>query len=338
MLFSKSEKLFSGNKDVDREILLRIDSDKDFIRRCSVNQYTKNLCDENLFRRRLEFKYPDSIKYKPKDMSWKDFALENIFVYADRLKRYFDFNYKEGDPRDIFKILEIKNPEVALEMAARKNYTDVVEYFIENESIEEYDWDYILNFGTKNKNKKIIELAISQGATNFETGLKIAAEVNDKNLINFFMKLGAKNFNLALVGAAKSGDVDLINYFLEKGGSDWNAILLGASSGGHYNLVLDAIKEGEGTKFDFKNAFILAAGSGNMELIKFLEKILREMNLLDQYVITNAVHDSVISHPENQIEVYKYFEDLGYNNWDYVINYAKLNDNTEAFEFFKSKL
>ena len=57
---------FTGVKDVDKELLLKMD-DRDFIITCRLNSYFKNLCSSNdflLFKKRLQLFYPDTLKFR----------------------------------------------------------------------------------------------------------------------------------------------------------------------------------------------------------------------------------------------------------------------------------
>jgi len=330
------DKLFIGDKNVDTEILLRIEDERDLLYRCNVNKYTRKLCDDNFFRRRAQMKYPNSLLYKNKETSWKNFYL-NLIYYIDKLEREYKFDYKFGDPEEIYNILLIDNKDVALERAAKANYTDLVEYFINNHLVDEYeDWIYILQFGAQNKNKKLIEIAISKGANNFDDGLRFAALNQDEELIRYFMDKGADP-NLGLFGAAEAGNVNLINYFLSKGGNDWNKVMLGAAKGGHYNLVLDAIKMGnkENTVFKFENGLTNSVSSGNLDLVKyFIEK----ENIKDQNSISNAVISVIYNNPKNAIDILNYLETQGFNNWDFGLMISNNNKKNKFIEYFKNKL
>jgi hypothetical protein len=79
----------SGNKDVDREILNKVD-DIELLNVCSIDKYTWNkVCDDNFLRRRLS-KYSDIEKYKKENKRWKRFFLK-VTNYIILLNR---FNYK----------------------------------------------------------------------------------------------------------------------------------------------------------------------------------------------------------------------------------------------------
>ena len=51
-------KSLSGIKDIDKEILLKMD-DKNFLKACSLNNYFKNeVCDDVFLKKRLHQTYP----------------------------------------------------------------------------------------------------------------------------------------------------------------------------------------------------------------------------------------------------------------------------------------
>lgn len=97
----------TGNKDVDKLILEKIDSDRDLLKTCSVNSYFKNLCDDDFFRKRLRQKYPFLFDLKSKEISWKNYYLKSVY-YIDKMKREYDFDFTSksfGTPKEYYDIL-----------------------------------------------------------------------------------------------------------------------------------------------------------------------------------------------------------------------------------------
>lgn len=128
----------SENLDADREILLRINDERTFLSVCAVDKYARKLCNENLFRQRMELRYPRAAKEKPSDMSWRKYYLLNQY-YADKLKTDFDFDYHDGDAPYFYKFLQSftgVSPEDLFStrvIEALGNNIDLVNYFIEAE-------------------------------------------------------------------------------------------------------------------------------------------------------------------------------------------------------------
>jgi hypothetical protein len=327
-------KLLSGNVDVDREILFRVEDDEDLLRVCSANKYAfKEVCNDKFFQNRTVKKFPKTVPLKPKEMTWKNYYL-NLLYYIDKLKREYDFDYKgERDPEEIYNILLIDNHEVGLERATQKNYTNLVKYFIDKGLVDEYeDWDTILGEATGNENKELIDIAIERGATDFDHALYEAAKVNNKELIKFFLDKGADS-NRGLSGAAERKNVNLINYFLSLKNDvwSWNEIMLGASEGGHYDLAMEAIKNGDREILIFDNAMFLSAESGNLDLLKYFIEVEQTNEPVN---ISNAVVSVIRKNPKNAKEILNYLETKGFNNWDYALQWAKFFKRDKLIKFF----
>ena len=103
----------TGIKDVDREILSKVD--EELLKVCSVDKrFWNDVCDDNFLRRRLTSKYPGIEKYKE---TWKEFFLKWTF-YISKMKEDYEYDYTEGDfKNDCFilfanKIMEI--PKIGL--------------------------------------------------------------------------------------------------------------------------------------------------------------------------------------------------------------------------------
>ena len=90
-------------KDIDREILLQAD-DETLLKMCVLNKnMNKNVCNNDLFRRRMEQRYPHLIPKEVKD--WKSLYLKTIY-YIGKLKEEFDFKFVDGNPEKYFDILQ----------------------------------------------------------------------------------------------------------------------------------------------------------------------------------------------------------------------------------------
>ena len=95
----------SGIRDVDREILSKID-DKELIKVCSIDKYTWNIvCDDAFLRRRMLGKYSEIEKYKKEGESWKQFFLRSLY-YIALLKEKFDYGYEYGNFQTQLEIFE----------------------------------------------------------------------------------------------------------------------------------------------------------------------------------------------------------------------------------------
>ena len=99
------ERSFSKNKDVDREILQRL-NDMDLFQTLLTSKYFKEITNNDAFwRNRLLTKYPSAVPYKQhSDISWKNYYLSTVF-YVNELKEKGDYQYIDGDPKFLYKYL-----------------------------------------------------------------------------------------------------------------------------------------------------------------------------------------------------------------------------------------
>ena len=99
-------------KDIDREILLKLKDDKEFLKSCNLNNYFRNeVCNDNFFRTRLSITYPNTLKYKTKKQTWKQYFLEVIY-YLAKLEENYQYKYEDGNFKiqlEIFKQSKDKN-------------------------------------------------------------------------------------------------------------------------------------------------------------------------------------------------------------------------------------
>lgn len=77
-------------------------SDEDFLKICFPNE---ELCNENVVKSRLLEKYPDTLMFKPDDMTFRNFYLKVVY-YVAKLKETFNYNYTKGNPRFIYSDLK----------------------------------------------------------------------------------------------------------------------------------------------------------------------------------------------------------------------------------------
>ena len=94
------------NRDIDREILLKIKDDKEIILLCNSNKYFFfNVCDDGFFHRRLQEAYPDTIPLKLEKENWKTFYMRMMY-YVFRMKEIYKYEYKGGNPIVSYDILQ----------------------------------------------------------------------------------------------------------------------------------------------------------------------------------------------------------------------------------------
>ena len=163
----KEQKGFqSHGKDIDREILLSIDNDKQLLEKCRLNKYFFNeVCDDTFFKNRLIQKHPNTLKYKEffKNLSWKQYFLQVVY-YIAKLKEDYEHDYTDGNFKKQLELFQEsrnnmdyflykssfygelslvkealkrrayihKNNDLALRRASQHGHLEVVKYLVEH--------------------------------------------------------------------------------------------------------------------------------------------------------------------------------------------------------------
>ena len=81
---------FTKNKDVDREIMYRL-NDKDLFNVMLTEKYARGLIDEIFWMNRVLHRYPGTFKYKEAHTTWKKFYLSIILCEENQNKIWIRF-------------------------------------------------------------------------------------------------------------------------------------------------------------------------------------------------------------------------------------------------------
>ena len=227
--------MLTGNKDVDREILLKL-SNRDLLNACASSKYALNeVCNDTFFYNRLSMTYPELISSKPYKMKWRQYYL-NIIKNIYKLDEDFGFKYttkSKGSPMEYFKMISEDNFEKGFETAVLEGKKDLAEYF--KEKLDDYIYNIAFILAVKSNDKETIDYLIelggdTLGGNDWNNGLFEAANNGNLEFINFFIEKGA-NINEGLKGASKRGDMELVKFFIEKGANQWNEAIIYSSYG-----------------------------------------------------------------------------------------------------------
>jgi ankyrin repeat protein len=242
--------MFSGNKDVDRLILLKLDSDREILNVCSLDKHNK-ICNEDFFRNRIYQKYPKSIPFK--FSTWKKYYLFLIY-HIDKMKE-LNFDFTDGDAGSYYKILNQNNREESLITAIREGYLDLVKHFLKDVVPQKTNDNFYMIYAAQNGHKNIVDYLIERGADNWNGGMAGAIKGNHRDLVNFFIKNGANNWNKGVYVSAMMANTDLLTFFMRKGGTSKAAALDGSAYGGQLELVKIFFEKGAR---DINSALIFA--------------------------------------------------------------------------------
>ena len=274
--------LFTKNKDVDREILLRIDNDKELLNICNLNKYALSLCNESFFRNRLALTYPESysiiLENKPSGMKWKEYYLKIIY-YVAKLAEEYNFQFVEGDPEKYYKILKEPLEYKQMYEASKNDYLDLIIYFIE-ESSEKYTWSDVLKWGISGAAEKghldlvkyflsLIDTNIPEYKPDFLSKAINNTSLQDINMFDYLLKEGADP-TAQIYSAAKRNNIKMVKYFISKRDNiDLNYTTFGSLRGSNNEISKYLISLGAD---DWERFLDISKQEKNDEMIKYFSE------------------------------------------------------------------
>lgn len=111
------------------EYILNFATDRDIINMLSSNKKFRN---EELFERVMRKRYPLVVRFKEKDMSWKEFFIQTVY-YLSKLEENYNLPYLQTldfDPKHIYTVL-LRYPSI-------KQRTKSIVYLYRNSYNKEY--------------------------------------------------------------------------------------------------------------------------------------------------------------------------------------------------------
>ena len=321
-------KNFTKIRDQDREILFKLEDDKELLQVCSLSKYTLSLCNEDFFHNRMKQKYPE-VK-KPENMTWKNFFLQTVY-YVAKLKEEFNFVFlpTSDDPKGYYKLLqENKSKQYMLEFSAIKSWLDMIKYLLHRpDEGDELELDYVIISASRgndsNKTMKIIKYLsdyVTPAANDIDVMFLNAASKGNMQLIKYLESFNP-DYNFGLQGAAENGNSQLIEYFIGKGANDWAKGIYGAAYAGREDLVFNFISR-KPENLDLNKALFFAGKSGNELLVQYFYDLgATDINL-------GLVGAAMGNHKK----LVDKFIKLGADNWHSAKNATK--PGSEMYQFF----
>lgn len=221
----------SGIKDLDREILSKVE-DIELLKVCSIDKYTWNIvCDDNFLRRRMT-KYPDIEKYKSGEESWKKFFFRAAH-YIHLLKTKYRYEYTVGDFEIQYYIfnmfindVEDKN-ELLIECTRQEELPLIIWCLKEGANIH-YRQDYALSLACESENLEIVNYLVNAGANvNADNDYSLrnvgANVITGENRFEIVKILVSKGANIhagneeILRYSSRRGDLEIVKFLVERG-------------------------------------------------------------------------------------------------------------------------
>jgi hypothetical protein len=255
-------KSFTGLKDADREILMKIDSDQELLSTCLLSKYSLSLCNDDFYHNRMILKFPYLLSFYPKNTDWKLAYLQNMY-YIGKMNEEYGFSFEQpingysssGIPRIYYQVLEkyakrnilenkqgkpfpivTPNANTGLKFSVTYGFLNLAEYFI---SFGADNFIEVLLFITAiNKSSIIIIEYLLNKISNLEpirlldimtNVFQTAYAVNNSVAMDYFVS--KINLNEAMVDAAISKNYKLLNYLANQGGDLTQAARLATEKG-----------------------------------------------------------------------------------------------------------
>jgi len=208
------------------EYLTNFADDRTILSMLSTN---KQFRDESFFRRVIERKYPNTIKFKEQDQTWKRFYIETVY-YINKIYDLIGYKYTKNATR---------SPKV---------YYQYIKKYID-------DIDFLLKGAIKEKDIDFVKFLVEKGA-NPDEWVHDAAIHSSPEILDYLSKKGA-NFRRMrdgpLTDAVTYGNYDNVKYLIEHGSNihtedDWPIYL--SARFGHLNILKYLIEKGANVNKD----------------------------------------------------------------------------------------
>ena len=246
----------SGIRDLDREILSKID-DREVLKVCSIDKYTWNtICDDLFLNRRLIAKYPEIEQYKMKDESWKSFFLRSIH-YIVLLKEKYNYDYTFGDFVTQYNLLkDTENKYLLLTQAAWEGDLMLVIWSLKNGADIHTRKDAALRLASRDGHLEVVKYLVEHGA-----------DIHTQN-------------DQSLIYASSNGHLEVVKYLVEHG-ANIHAIddeaLRWTSENGHLDVVKYLVESGADIHTQNNYALRYASHNGHLEVVKFLKSKMKNI-------------------------------------------------------------
>ena len=212
------ERNFTGVEDVDREILLYLD-DEDLFKACNLSHYTKNLCNDDFWRRKFSREYGAilrRIEYREAYKQLREIEdIDEMLIWA-----------ADNGETDLVTSF-LKNganihayDDEALQNAASEGHTDTVRLLLENGAdIHAYD-DLALRYAASSGHIDTVKVLLENGANIHaidDWALRFAASNGHKDTVRLLLESGA-NAEVSLNRGTPKAIISLIRTFNKNNG------------------------------------------------------------------------------------------------------------------------
>ena len=211
------------------EYILNFADDKEIISMLMVNKkFAQKLGDDNFFKKVLERKYPNLVKFKKENETWKHLYLRMI-KYIALLNEKFDIPY--------LNLVDY----------------DPTEFYNEYNNTQYIIYEALKQLSENGGNHEVLEMLLD----------RFIEKYKDSKLIN--VKMSLDDF---IINAVQSGDLKTVTILLEKGADNYEMLLIEAAFSDHLNIVKFVMEQFYKRGLVSQDSVQQAFESANDEVIK----------------------------------------------------------------------
>jgi hypothetical protein len=238
----------SGIRDLDREILSKVE-DNELLKVCLIDKYTWNIvCDDAFLRRRLLSKYPEIEQYKKEEETWKQFFGRATY-FIDKMKEEFDYDYTFGNfvtQYNLFKRKKMKygnEKDALLIYSAREGELSLVIWCLKNGANFHYNNVLCLREACCEGHLEVVKYLVENNANIHainDDPLRLASYYGNTLVVKYLVEHGANIHAVneqSLLCASSRGHLEVVIYLVEHGAVIHDEILSRATLNGHKDVV-----------------------------------------------------------------------------------------------------
>jgi ankyrin repeat protein len=344
----------SGIRDLDREILGKLE-DMDLLKACQIDKYTWNtVCDEAFLRRRLLEKYPKINKEKEENgenESWKQFFIQATH-YITYMKKKFGYEYSFGNFVTQYFLLKKYNNKKKINnllyRSLKKGELALVIWSLNNGAFIHNEDDSYFYIAIKNGHFEVVKYIFENHSyIKINDFLYVASTNGHLEIVKYLVENGAdihKNDDDAFIWTCDSGHLEVVKYLLEREAdihADDDLAIILASRNGHLEVVKYLVERGSDIRAQNHKALVFASENGHLEVVKYLLERRTDIVIdIDEY--KEALMFAIIGAIGNEkFEIVKFLIENGadiHADNDLALYTAEEYGNLDMINYLKSKM
>lgn len=185
-----------------------------------------------------------------------------------------------------------------LGLVCKQGQIDMVKYMIDNNWINDLDWDYALKMACCGGHADIINIMMDY--VDPKSGLIITCRSGNIKLVEYMIEKGSTNWNTGLIAACKGGNIEIVELMISKGATDRdNKAFNEACQGSHVQIAKLMLKNGS------NNVNLRLKSACEFGLLEIAELIILQCKVEGKEINFNRALECVceMRHLETRLEI-----------------------------------